>query len=238
MTEHDGIKYDNAELLLYAGAYYAGKQEAKWFEILETDVNLSPKADKRIFRKLEKRISYYENHKKYSPIFESFKRVAVVVLAVLSMSFVGILGIEAVRESVFNAVIEWFDRSFNITFPDEDVATETIDRILDYKEPILPEGYERYEIKKGSTKLFVEYENDDLLITYSQSLLSQFDTLVSNENTVVEDITVNGCKGIKAVYTAAGSTTTDIIWKDDFYVYYLSSDIEYEELLKIAESVE
>ena len=54
----------------------------------------------------------------------------------------------------------------------------------------------------------------------------------------VEDVNVIGYDGIKTVFESHGVTTTTIIWKDNEYAYMLSSDLSYEELLRIAESIE
>lgn len=203
---------------------------------VDPNITLSEKADKRIYRKLKRRIAYDEKRENYSPILENLKRVAVVVLAILSISFAGALSIEAVRVDIYNAIIEWFDKSYRISFEEKpEVATE---RILEYKEPILPEKYGRYEIRKDSINYFIEYESENVLVTYSQSLLDNYSSDRSNENTIIEDIKVNDCDGVKALYTAAGTTTTSIIWHDNVYVYSISSDLPYEELLKIAETIE
>ena len=236
MNQQNRKKYDNIDLLLYAGASYAGEKEAAWFNDVDPNITLSEKADKRIYRKLKRRIAYDEKRENYSPILENLKRVAVVVLAILSISFAGALSIEAVRVDIYNAIIEWFDKSYRISFEEKpEVATE---RILTYKEPKLPEKYGRYEIRKDSINYFIEYESENVLVTYSQRLLDNYSSDRSNENTIIEDIQVNDCDGVKALYTAAGTTTTSIIWHDNVYVYSLSSDLPYEELLKIAETIE
>lgn len=235
MNKQNGNKYDSIDLLLYAGASYAGEKEAEWFNDADPNITLSEKADKRIYRKLKRRIAYDEKRENYSPILESVKRVAVIVLAILSISFVGALSIEAVRVDIYNAIIEWFDKSYLISFEDEsELAAE---RILEYKEPKLPKKYSRYEIKKDDLQYCVEYENESALVTYCQRLLQNYSSYRSNENTLVEDIQVNGNAGVKAVYTVERTTTTSITWHDSTYVYSLSSSLPYEELLKIAETI-
>ena len=91
-------------------------------------------------------LTIMKSARKFHPVFETLKRVAVIVLAVMSISFVSALSIEAVRSDIYNAVIQWFDKKLGISF--DDVPTDAPDRILDYKEPVLPEGYERFEIGK------------------------------------------------------------------------------------------
>lgn len=226
---------DNMDILLYAAAPYAGKNELDEFEKAD-ESELSPKAEKRIFKKIQRRIDYYEKHEKFHPVFETLKRVAVIVLAVMSISFVSALSIEAVRSDIYNAVIQWFDKKLGISF--DDIPTDAPDRILDYKEPVLPEGYERFEVRKDEFGFSVEYEDKDSLIIYGQSLLSGYSSFLSNEKTNIEDINVIGCDGIKTVFESHGVTTTTIIWKDNEYAYMLSSDLSYEELLRIAESIE
>lgn len=226
---------DNMDILLYAAAPYAGKNELGEFEKAD-ESELSPKAEKRIFKKIQRRIDYYEKHEKFHPVFETLKRVAVIVLAVMSISFVSALSIEAVRSDIYNAVIQWFDKKLGISF--DDIPTDAPDRILDYKEPVLPEGYERFELGKDEFGFSVEYENGDSLITYWQRPLSGYGSFLSNERTDVEDVNVIGYDGIKTVFESHGVTITTIIWKDNEYAYMLSSDLSYEELLRIAESIE
>ncbi len=235
MNKPNRKKYDNMDLLLYAGASYAGEKEAAWFNDVDPNITLSEKADKRIYRKLKRRIAYDEKRENYSPILENLKRVAVVVMAILSISFAGALSIEAVRVDIYNAIIEWFDKSYRISFAEKpEVATE---RILEYKEPQLPKEYSRYEIKKDDVQYCVEYENEDTLVIYRQRLLQNYSSDRSNENTLIEDIQINGNDGVKEEYTVAEITTTSIIWHDNTYVYSLSSDLTYEELLQIAETI-
>lgn len=235
MNKQSKNKYDSIDLLLYAGAPYAGEKEIEWFNDVDPNITLSEKADKRIYRKLKRRIAYDEKRENYSPILENLKRVAVVVLAILSISFAGALSIEAVRVDIYNAIIEWFDKSYRISFAEKpEVATE---RILEYKEPQLPKEYSRYEIKKDDVQYCVEYENEDTLVIYRQRLLQNYSSDRSNENTLIEEIQINGYNGVMEKYTAAEIATTSIIWHDNTYVYSLSSDLTYEELLKIAETV-
>ena len=133
-------------------------------------------------------------------------------------------------------MIQWFDKKLGISF--DDVPADAPDRILDYKEPVLPEGYERFEVRKDEFGFWVEYENEVSLISYQQKLLNGYNPYVSNERTDVEDINVKEYYGVKTVFESHGVTTTSIIWKDNEYAYMLSSNLPYEELLRIAESIE
>ena len=83
----------------------------------------------------------------------------------------------------------------------------------------------------------VEYESDHSLVTYVQSLLEDFSIMLSNHDTEMTDITVNGYPGTMTVFTTEGVTQTTIIWHDNEYVYRMSSNLSYEELIRVAETV-
>lgn len=132
---------------------------------------------------------------------------------------------EAVRQEIYHAVveafgIEWFDEKLGIQFASvaEDVPTQ----ILDYKEPVMDTTYTQNVIRKDGTGFLVEYESAASLITYTQKPLADYASLLSNRDTQVEDIQVQDLSGIKVTYTIEGTTTTNIIWKDEKYAYSIS----------------
>lgn len=143
---------------------------------------------------------------------------------------------EAVRQEIYHAVVEWFDEKLGIQFASvaEDVQTQ----ILDYKEPVMDTTYTQNVIRKDGTGFLVEYESADSLITYTQKLLTDYASLLSNRDTQVEDIEVQDLSGVKVTYTIEGTTMTNIMWKDEKYAYSISGNLTYAELLVIAESVQ
>ena len=62
--------------------------------------------------------------------------------------------------------------------------------------------------------------------------------MLSNHDTEMTDIIVNGYPGTMTVFVTEGITNTIIIWHDNEYAYRVSSDLSYDELLKVAESVQ
>lgn len=243
---------DDLDLCLYAAAPYAGSHEMEEFEEARHSViseqstvskqsAVTKRREKRIFRKIQRSIRYAEKHAHYHPVWEMAKRVSVIVLLILSVSFLGALQVEAVRQEIYHAVveafgIEWFDEKLGIQFVSvtEDVPTQ----ILDYKEPVMDTTYTQNVIRKDGTGFLVEYESADSLIAYTQKLLTDYASLLSNRDTQVEDIQVQDLSGIKVTYTIEETTMTNIIWKDEKYAYSISGNLTYAELLVIAESVQ
>lgn len=232
---------DDLDLCLYAAAPYAGSHEMEEFEearhsVISERSTVSKQREKRIFRKIQRSIRYAENHAHYHPVWEMAKRVSVIVLLILSVSFLGALQVEAVRQEIYHAVVEWFDEKLGIQFASvaEDVQTQ----ILDYKEPVMDTTYTQNVIRKDGTGFLVEYEIADSLITYTQKPLTDYASLLSNRDTQVEDIEVQDLSGVKVTYTIEETTMTNIIWKDEKYAYSISGNLTYAELLMIAESVQ
>lgn len=233
---NNASKMDNMDLLLYAAMPHTGRKEIDEYNSIDPAVQLSSRADRRIYKRLRREIQYHERHAIYHPVREMLKRIAVIVLIITSIGFMSAVSIEAVRNEIFNAVIEWFEKSLSISFENEN-SEKVPDRILEYKELELSDDYERFEIRRNEFDYLVEYENSTSLISFRQKIYNNHDLNVSNENTIVEDIQVNGYDGIKTVFIIEGITTTTIVWKDDEYTYSLSSNLSYDDLIKIAESI-
>jgi len=158
-------------------------------------------------------------------------------LVVLSLCFFGALSIEAVRATLWETFIKWYEDRILVTYETQDKSVIP-DRILEYKEPVVGDEYERYEIAKNEVTYVIEYESDRFLITYSQNLLTNYYRVnLSNKDTEMKDITVNGYPGIMTKFETHGITQTTIIWYDDEYAYNIDSNLGYEELLAIAKSI-
>ncbi len=167
----DTKHFDEMDMLLYAAVKHAGKNEIEEYNSADTSVKMSDNAEKRIVkllhkedRRIEREQKYIERHTTYYPVREILKRVAVVVLVVMSVGFAGALSIEAVRVEIRNAVVAWFEEYLDIDFKIDEIEQVT-DVILEYKEPQLGEEYVRYEIMKSEYKYYIEYENDNVLIS-------------------------------------------------------------------------
>ncbi len=222
---------DEMDLLLYAAMPYVISETEE--SIPNAPSALSEKEKHQILRNIRRAGTH--NGRQYRTWKECLKYTAVIVLIVLSLGFVSTMSIEAVRVAVWETIVEWYEEK--IYFAYQNVGdTDIPDRILEYKEPVLA-GWIRYEAGKTEYNLAVEYEREGDLITYTQNLLDDYDVFLSNHNTEMKDIVVNGYPGIVSVFTTEGVTVTTIIWHDNEYVYKMSSDLSYEELLKRAESI-
>ena len=228
--------FDVLDILLYAAAPYMGEKELEEFNG-SSDGKLDSKVQDRIYKRLCREHKYYAKHEKYSPVMEAFKRVAIIILVVLSVGFTCVLSVDAARETIWKALIDWHENYFFFQYEAEDLHHDVPSEILEYKEPTVNERFERFEISKRFYSYIIEYESDNELIVYTQKLLEDFDVYVSNSNATVTETTISGHLAYKSVEVDGDETHYILIWNDGMYAYTLSGNIEYEELLKMAESI-
>ena len=235
---------DMIDVLLYASAPYTGKNEIEAYNVADPEIRLSEKAKKRIQNRLRREREYKEQHERYSPVWEISKRVAVIILVVLSVSFVSVMSVEAVRVALWEAILEWGEESIHIWYESTDGEPEVLTEILEYKEPRgIGDEYVRYEGYKNDYRYCVEYEKNDCIITYHQELLKDNSMYLSNEDTSVQEIQIQSHLGIMSEFFAGNTKITTITWTDDEYIYILifntlTDGIPFEDMIEIAESVQ
>lgn len=234
-------KTDMMDILLYAVAPYACTQELDEYNNADPSLKLSDKAKKRIIKRLKNEQEYQEKHEKYSPAWEYTKRVAVIVLLALSLSFVSAMSIEAVRTALWEVIMEWGEERIFYWYQSDEEEPAVLTQILKYKEPrAIGEEYTRYEGLKNEYYYTVEYEKEGVLISYSQDLLNNNGIYLSNESTIIENVVVGNYMGSMVTSYLHEREFYTIIWNDHVYMYTLSGggNITRDELIAIAESVE
>ncbi len=237
--------FDGMDMLLYEAVRYSGRNEIAEYQVAkDASVTLSEKRTHRIIRllyredkRLEKETTYYEHHRTYRPIREMCKRVAVVVLLVMSLGTVGMFSIESVRIEVFHAVTAWFREKVNVRFPDSAGAETAPETILEYKEPVIGKQFTKLELLKTPYEYTIEYNKEQYSISYAQSIIAGYEINVSNENSVIQDITISGHNGVMVSFFSGSQQLLTFVWNDGDYAYSLSGNVPYEELMQIAESI-
>ena len=197
---------------------------------------ISEKNSKKVLKRIKREINYIKAHEKYRPALEMCKRAAVIVLIVMSVAFASIMSVEATRTAIWKAITTWYEESIHFLYVGEDNAYVP-DTLLEYKEPAVGDDYERYVCAENEYNFFVEYEDSTSLIIYQQSVLKDYDVWLSNHDTKSSVVEINGNRGELTSYVIDGVDYNTIVWNDGIYAYSLSSNIELEKLIRIAETV-
>lgn len=231
-------KNDIIDALLYAAAPTMGKKELELYDSVDPNIKMSPKAERRILKRLKREAKYAERHKVYRPAVEVMKRAAIIVLVIMSIGFAGVISVEAARESLFDFIIEWYEKSifFKYELDDDGMPNE----ITEYKEPVVGEEYARFEIAKNKYRYSLEYVSGGKVITYNQNLLNHYAFKLADNYSEFFEISVNGGEGVLTTYVSDGVMYTIIMWNDGRYLYRLSGStdtVDKDELIRMAESI-
>lgn len=220
-------KFDPLDAMLYVAAKQAGTHELEELAQADPTLKLSRRVKRRIIRRA----------KHNGPAILAYaKRAAMVALVVMSAGFMALLSVDAVRADVWNAVVEWYEKYFDVSYSDDAATAPEV--ILEYREPRGGVNeYTRNEVGRSEVDLFVEYTSEHVSLTYTQSILKDYDISISNNQSTVQNIEINGHAGICFKQVDMGDTYTAIVWNDGEYAYFLGGNLTKEQLIQIANTV-
>ena len=124
--------------------------------------------------------------------------------------------------------------TLDVTFELENPNTEDL---FTFKEPVVPDSYTREVTFRDGDIQDIEYtdEKNGKTILYHQTGISESMGLsIGNEDESFTQIEINGFKG----YAETEGETPFIVWSDGISLYTISSNISFDELFVIAESIQ
>ena len=125
---------------------------------------------------------------------------------------------------------------FDVSYSDDAATAPEV--ILEYREPRGGvEGFVRTEILKSKRNFYIEYTSKDVTITYKQSTLQDYKTMISNDQSTMNNIEINGHEGTSFLQEIPGGISTTIIWHDGQYAYRVCGNIAVDSLIQIAETI-
>lgn len=180
--------------------------------------------------------------RKTRPMWKKAVHLAASILLVVSIGLGGILVIspEARAWAVQRLSIIWGDESAAFTAPEQQNCLVDISH---YHPTYIPEGFELVtEICESDFSAALTYRNMAGNYIYFDSAFSansaEFSFFLDNEHSDRQEVEVNGCPGTLMVANEAG-WPSHLVWMDQELgiSYCITSDLDCEELLQIAESV-
>lgn len=229
-------KIDKYDYLIAMATLDAKNNDVEMFENLDTsDVVLSDQVVRKINRLIK--TSHRNPDKHITKVQMVLSRVALIVLVVISMMFTAMMSVSAIRNVVWNVIVEWYDKYISVDYEtDDSVSPPTI--IEEIRKPtLLPLGFEEDVVFDDKWSYFVEYYvGDDLCLVFRQSLIDTHNTYIDSEASAIENVLIGGFDGLLLTYEK--NTDINIVWNDGEYRYTLTGyDIDSETLIMIAESV-
>lgn len=188
------------------------------------------------FNKKMKRVIRLQKKPYYFAI-NTHKKRAILIVALITALMLTACSIPAIREPIVNFVTDVYE-SFTTLFFSDNSNEVSNDSTFEFEKAsiTIPKGY---TVKETSTEFsyFLEMKSDkndiDKIITFEQIMLSDTQMSIDTEDTVTEDIDINGYSGV--YYQNKGYNV--IIWSDFKYSYMLSGNITKNELCEIANTI-
>lgn len=207
------------DMLLELVVEGCGNDELEFYNSIDTSKGIS------FSKKFERKMNRLLKKEKVEPFIVQFKRistrVAIVCLVVLSMTFVAMMSVSAIRKAIWNTIVEWYNSYFEITVDDGDdsTITETITEIKQIHKPVnLPEGVEEEIVINNKRRVIIDYYKGDIPIaSFNQKILDETSSVhVNSENVIVSNKTISG-KNITIIEYENGRI--HMFWSDNLYFY-------------------
>lgn len=231
---------DNLDYLIALSLNPIADETAKEFENIDDfGVVISKKTDRRIRKLIRKSAKCSrEETAVVTPMPKRFlRRAAVAILVAVSLMFGGIMSISAVRKSLWKAITEWYNEFFSVNYEKGRARMTVPDKIEEIRKPrLLPQGVvESVAVDSLSQFLCDYYIDKNLVMTFSQKLLTKKTNLINGEDAEVSYISVNDNEAV-LVQNKNGIIVLD--WTDGEYEYSIvGNGIGADIILLMAESV-
>lgn len=206
-------------------------------EVLRKEYDPSPELDRKIQKMIKK--SYHQSllHK----AAKAAQKVALIIAIIIPISLVSLLSVEATRIAIFNSVMEWKSDHVDIFFQDQhgNQPAQNSDELNLWEPQYLPNGFiESNQITIGPTYRIQYLNKNKTSIVFDQTPLTEGSKFaVDTDNTIYKEITIHDGKA-KLFAAKTPNDKTYLLWQNSKTSFMLTSTINQEELIKMAESTE
>ena len=182
------------------------------------------------YRRAERKY-YNKKMRQSSGTYAVLRKIAACILICLSVGLAALMAIPTVRASVWDSVVNFYEKYIKFDFNVTSVGEETIG---DYTLGYVPDGFVRTAEVETSFKNKYRYENGECYFTVSCYASEDISVLYDDENGKVELIRVREKDGYCIVYLDGSAS---IVWQVNHTVFSCVGNVTKAELMKIAENI-
>lgn len=182
------------------------------------------------YRRAERRY-YNKKMKKSSGTYAVLRKIAACILICLSVGFAALMAIPTVRASVWDSVVNFYEKYIKFDFNVTSSGEETIG---EYTLGYVPDGFVRTSAVENSAKNKYRYENGEHYFAVGYYVSEESSISYDDEKGRVELIRIRD-RDVYCIVYSDGSTS--IVWKVDKTVFSLGGNVTTAELIKIAENI-
>ena len=202
------------------------------FEREVAEIEAQPAAAEALpekYRRAERKY-YSKKMKQFSGTYAVLRKIAACILICLSVGFAALMAIPTVRASVWDSVVNFYEKYIKFDFNVTSVGEETIG---EYTLGYVPDGFVRTSMTETSVRNVYTYENEQNVF-HIRYYYPDGNTIAYDEKGVMHSIQINGMDGYMVEYIDG---TYAIVWKANNTVFTVDGDISFKEMIKIAENI-
>ena len=186
--------------------------------------------------KVQRSINRERRSREFGTFFQYGRRIAAAVLIACSLSFAAVMSVEAVRTTLWDTIVRFFDEYLSVSYVTE---TQPPKQLEDIKEPSFSDkGWEKQVVLETVSMRSVIYrKNGTKILTYTQEILDG-EAWFDNEDTEIENIAISDRPAM--LMFRKNQKTYSLSWSDGAYAYTLDAhvpELTKEDLIHMAETI-
>ena len=182
------------------------------------------------YRRAERKY-YNKKMKQSSGTYAVLRKIAACILICLSVGFAALMAIPTVRASVWDSVVNFYEKYIKFDFNVTSVGEETIG---EYTLGYVPDGFVRTDALEESTSNRYRYENQEGYFFISYYYTGSQGISYDDENGKVHIVDINGEDGYLIEYIGGRHSVT---WKNKETIFTVDGELSADEIIKIAEKI-
>lgn len=216
----------------------APKAEQLWLNSFPPESDIPQhEFSRRFVRKMQKLIRAQKRPESVRRAISRLKRAVVIVAIVCTISFSGLMTVEAYRAKFIEFVSEVFYNLTHFSFTSSWDGNPELDEL---KFGYLPNDMVQSThiiFPDSNTQIYVFCDADGNQLQIEQQLVdssTKYDLIVDTENAEVSSVNLDGIDA--TLVNKDGSIT--LIWTDDPYTYFICGAILESEVIRVAKGVD
>lgn len=225
----------NMDALITSAAHVLIDDAAEYMRSIDTSNTVISKS---LDRKVHRNIRKYSKKSWWSSVPVACKKVVAAIMIFCTISFAMSMSVEAVRDEVWNTILEWYDKFVAVFYVTDETPPSVIE---EYREPTLQlTGTDRKVILQNDMDYYLMYTVDgNKTMTYQQLIISNDSSDLDGEKCQVMNVFIHDYNAQLFMYSDGIRTLT---WHDNEYAYIITvyleeNEVELVELIDIAESI-
>ncbi|WP_085832101.1 DUF4367 domain-containing protein [Clostridium merdae] len=192
-------------------------------------------------RKIERMIRNSQHKLAQLHIQKAAKKAAVIAAITIPVSIFGLFSVDASRNAIFNALLEWKSDHIDIKYQDNNHPDDKkpLNIPINLKPKYLPKGFVENENLNIENRIIIKYQNDkdDIILLELTPISDEGINSLDIERTTKKEISIKGKNAILFSAKDLGDKSY-LAWNNKDFHILLNSKIRPEELVKIAESMQ